>query len=74
MGNLLNVYKTKGEWKLQLSAEIYFVSQKPDSDEKRVSKRGSGKTNAWLNLINNQPDVDKIYLCAKDPYKKNVNI
>ena len=70
MGNLLNIYKTKGEWKLQLSAEIYFVSQKPDSDEKRVSKRGSGKTNAWFNLINSQPDIDKIYLCAKDPYKK----
>ena len=31
---------------------------------------GSGKTNALLNLINNQPDVDKIYLYAKDPYEK----
>ena len=31
---------------------------------------GSGKTNALLILINNQPDTDKIYPCAKDPYKK----
>ena len=31
---------------------------------------GSGKTNALLNLINNQPDIDKIYLYAKDPYEK----
>ena len=30
---------------------------------------GSRKTNALLNLINNQPDIDKIYLCAKDPYE-----
>ena len=30
---------------------------------------GSGKTNALLNLINNQPDIDKIYLDAKDPYE-----
>ena len=30
---------------------------------------GSGKTNALLNLINNQPDIDKIYLYAKDPYE-----
>ena len=30
---------------------------------------GSGKTNALLNLINKQPDVDKIYLYAKDPYE-----
>ena len=29
----------------------------------------SGKTNALLNLINRQPDIDKIYLCAKDPYE-----
>ena len=31
---------------------------------------GSGKTNALLSLINNQPDIDKIYLYAKDPYEK----
>ena len=28
----------------------------------------SGKTNVILNLIHNQPDIDKIYLYAKDPY------
>ena len=31
--DLINVYKAKGEWKLQLSVEISFVSQKPDSNE-----------------------------------------
>ena len=35
-----------------------------------VDGSGSGKTNALLNLINNQPDIDKIYLYAKDPYEK----
>ena len=30
---------------------------------------GTGKTNALLNLILNQPDIDKIYLYAKDPYE-----
>ena len=34
--DLINVYKAKGEWKLQLSAEISFVSQKPDSNETRI--------------------------------------
>ena len=29
----------------------------------------SGKINALLKLINNQPDIDKIYLYAKDPYE-----
>ena len=34
-----------------------------------VGGSGSGKTNALLNLINDQPDIDKIYLYAKDPYE-----
>ena len=34
--DLINVYKAKGEWKLQLSAEISFISQKPDSNEIRT--------------------------------------
>ena len=29
----------------------------------------SGKTNALLNFINNHPDIDKIYLYAKDPFE-----
>ena len=35
-----------------------------------IGGSGSGKTNALLNLINNQPDIVKIYLYAKDPYEK----
>ena len=34
-----------------------------------IGGSGSGKTNALLNSINNQPDIDKIYLYAKDPYE-----
>ena len=30
---------------------------------------GSGVTNVLLNLIENQPDIEKIYLYAKDPYE-----
>ena len=33
------------------------------------SSKGSGKTNVLLNLTNNQPDIDKIYFYAKDPYE-----
>ena len=34
--DLINVYKAKREWKLQLLAEISFISQKPDSNEIRT--------------------------------------
>ena len=31
-----------------------------------IGGSGSGKTNTLLNLINEQNDIDKIYLCAWD--------
>ena len=34
---------------------------------------GSGKTNALLNLINNQPDIDKIIFMQKIRMKLNIN-
>ena len=34
-----------------------------------IEGSGSGKTNASLNLTNNQLDIDKVYLYAKDPYE-----
>ena len=34
-----------------------------------IGGSGSEKTNLLLNLIENQPDIDKIYLCAKDPHE-----
>ena len=34
-----------------------------------IGSSGSGKTNALLNLINNQPDIDTIYLYGIDPYE-----
>ena len=34
-----------------------------------VGGSGSGKTDALLNLINNQPNIDKIYLYAEDPFE-----
>ena len=32
-----------------------------------IGGSGSGKTNSLLNLINKQPDLDKISLCTKNP-------
>ena len=39
-----------------------------------VVDSGSGKRNALLNLINNQPDIDKIYLYSKDPFEAKYHI
>ena len=38
----------------------------PDQPYRILITGGSGKTNTLLNLINEQKDIDKIYLYAKD--------
>ena len=39
-----------------------------------IGGSGTGKTNALLNLINEQPYIDKTYLYAKDPYEKKYQL
>ena len=34
-----------------------------------IGGSGSRKTNALITLINHAPDINKIYLYAKDPYQ-----
>ena len=36
LANMINDYKSKGEWKIQLTADINFTSLEPDSDETRI--------------------------------------
>ena len=36
LADMTNDYKSKGEWKIQLRAEINFTSLKPDSDETHI--------------------------------------
>ena len=39
-----------------------------------IGVSGPGKTNLLLNLINNEPDVDKMYLFAKDIYNAKYHL
>ena len=36
LANMINNYKSKGEWKVQLTAGINFISLKPNSNETRI--------------------------------------
>ena len=38
-----------------------------------IGGSGSTKTNALLNLIDNEPDIDKIYYMLKIHMKQNIN-
>ena len=39
-----------------------------------IGGSGSGKTNSLFNLISQKPDIDKIYLYAKDPSESKISI
>ena len=67
--DLINVYKAKGEWKLQLSAEISFFSQKPDSNEMRIMYTRS--TPEEIIMVVKQKKSLKNLLCK---YYKNTRI
>ena len=34
-----------------------------------IGRSGTGKTSSLFNVINNEPDIDKIYLYANDEYE-----
>ena len=48
----------------------------PDHSNKMLIIESSwyGKTNALINLIDHEPDIDKIYLYAKDPYEEKYQL
>ena len=45
---MINDYKSKGEWEIQLTAEINFTSLKPDSDETRIMHTESDNTEIMI--------------------------
>ena len=52
---LINKYKNESEWKIQLIAEINFISLKPGSDEMRVMYKRSDNEE-----FRNSDDTDEV--------------
>ena len=48
---LINYYKNRGEWKIQLIVEINFMSLKPGSDETRVMNTISDNEEFMIKLL-----------------------
>ena len=65
---MINFDNNTNENKIEHNSKWPYI---PDNPYRILIVGGSGsrKTNALLNLINNQPDTDKIYLYTKDPYE-----
>ena len=60
LANMINNYKSKGEWKIQLAAEINFTSLKPDSDETRIMHTKSDNTEIMIGYLFCR-DIKKVY-------------
>ena len=54
LANMINDYKSKGEWKIQLTAEINFTSLRPDSDETRIMHTKSDTTEIMIGSETNE--------------------
>ena len=65
---MINFHEHTNENKLKYNPDWPYI---PDHPYRIliIGSSGSGKTNTLLNLINNQPDIDKIYLYAKNIYE-----
>ena len=54
LADMINDYKSKGEWKIQLTAEINVISLKLDSDETRIMHTKSYNTEIMIGSDTNE--------------------
>ena len=68
---MINLGNVTGKNKAKHNPKLPYI---PDHLYRIFTSGGSrsGKSNAMLNLINHQLDINKTYLCTKDPNESNV--
>ena len=70
--DLINEKKNKGEWKLQLTAKISFVSLKPDSDETRLMYTRSDPEEL-INGSETDEIIESLYRSLLQKYQDSLN-
>ena len=68
---LINYYKNKGEWKLQLIAEINFISLKPGSDETHIMHARSDNEE-FMNGDDTDEIIKGLFESFLQKYKENL--
>ena len=68
---LINYYKNKGEWKLQLIAEINFISLIPDSDETRIMHTRSDNEE-FMNGSDTDEIIKELFESFLQKYEENL--
>ena len=68
---LRNDYKSKGEWKIQLTAQINFISLRPDSDETRVMHTRSNNEE-FMNCSDTDEIIKELFKSLLQRYQENL--
>ena len=69
--NTINYYKNKGEWKVQLIAEINFISLKPGSDETRIMHTRSDNIEIMIG-DDNDDIIEELFKSFLQKYEENL--
>ena len=68
---LINDYKSKGEWKIQLTAQINFISLRPGSDETRVMHTRSNNKE-FMNGSDTDEIIKELFKSLLQRYQENL--
>ena len=68
---LINYYKNKGEWNVQLIAEMNFISLKPGSDETRIMHTRSDNIEITIDDDNNDI-IEELFKSFIQKYEENL--
>ena len=68
---LINYYKNKGEWKVQLIAEISFISLKPGSDETHIMHTRSDNEE-FTNCSDTDEIIEGLFASFLQTYEENL--
>ena len=68
---LIHYYKNKGEWKVQLIAEINFISLKPGSDETRIMHTRSDNIEITIG-DDNDDIIEELFKSFIQKYEENL--
>ena len=68
---LLEEYKQKGEWKVQLTIEVNFISLKPGSDETRIMYTGSDNIEIMFG-DDNDDIIEQLFESLLKKYEENL--
>ena len=68
---LINDHKSKGEWKIQLTAQIYFISLRPGSNETRAMHTRS-VNEEFMNGSDTDEIIKKLFRSLLQRYQENL--